>query len=675
MALPVLQSTSGQVTTFSYLAVNNAAGLTLGADATITGTLTLSQGLVNNTSSNITLNDGATIYRVTGSLASSPNFGGSINIEYAGSTGVNSGPEIPAVPTILNTLTLVNTGGVTLTTNATVNGVLALNAGAFNIDTQTLTINNGTSVGAGYLASAATGTVMYNQQSNGQNVLSGSYGHLAFSDFDKTLPSGVVAIAGTFTPGSAGGHTITGSTIEYNGTVPQTLPSGFNPYNNLTLNNPAGVTGFAGVTVNNLLWVKSGTFTSGSSYNNIQIDSGATLAAALDSTIYVSGNIINNGTFPPNNGTVIFIGNTAISGSNPISFNHVTINNAAQLTGHSLPMYIAGNFTNSGTFNHNNGMVAFNGAIVQSLTGGGSADQSLTANTVTNFYNLNVGNGTTLLETVVTDNATVAGTLTNSGVIRKAKAVSATGVKTFGLTGVSVTTTQLGTLSNIQVDRVGQNHLNAPSAIQTGEYWILTPTGSNYQTDLTLPHAIVDQTDATVCHYTGSGTNWDCAHNSATSTTVTRSGVTQLLSDWAVGNFALADLELMKKVNNTEKAMASVDDVVTYTITLINHDPSTVTGVRVSDVLPNSLTFNNATTTHGGYSEGSGEWNLGSSIPGDGTAVLTLTATVNVTITLPVTTTAEIIAADQIDANGGNNIDTALLIGGTSTYLPVIFRN
>jgi len=72
---------------------------------------------------------------------------------------------------------------------------------------------------------------------------------------------------------------IAGSTVSYNGTSPQTLPSTFTTYFNLTSNNTAGVTGFAGLTVQALLRVQAGTFTSSSTYNNVQIDAGATLAA------------------------------------------------------------------------------------------------------------------------------------------------------------------------------------------------------------------------------------------------------------------------------------------------------------------------------------------------------------------------------------------------------------
>jgi hypothetical protein len=44
--------------------------------------------------------------------------------------------------------------------------------------------------------------------------------------------SGIIGIAGTFAPGSATGHTISGSTFDFNGTGAQTVPA-FS-YNNLT---------------------------------------------------------------------------------------------------------------------------------------------------------------------------------------------------------------------------------------------------------------------------------------------------------------------------------------------------------------------------------------------------------------------------------------------------------
>jgi hypothetical protein len=142
-----------------------------------------------------------------------------------------------------------------------------------------------------------------------------------------------------------------------------------------------------------------------------------------------------------------------------------------------------------------------------------------------------------LVEAVAADNASVSGTLTNQGVLRKTKSVT-TGAATFGLTGVAMNITTLGSLTAIQVDRIDAHHPNATgtpggSGIMTGRYWTITPTGGGYTLTLTLPHD--NLTDPRVCRYTGSGYIWDCDRSTFTPSTVTRQGVTTL-SDWAVGD-------------------------------------------------------------------------------------------------------------------------------------------
>jgi hypothetical protein len=312
----------------------------------------------------------------------------------AGNTIIFNGGVTQTIPAFAFAgLSLNNASGANQGGDVTVGGALNLTSGAFGVGANTLTLNGAASAPGGSLTSGTAGTVNYNQQSNGQaTVLAANYGNLTFSNFNKTLASsGTIGIAGTFTPGSGAAHTITGSTINFNGASPQTIPgftynnltsssgatartldsvntikiaaaftpgtnvytitgstieyngsalqalpsSGFNTYNNLTLNNAAGTTGFAGLTVNGLIEVKAGTFTSSSTYNNVQIDSGATLAASAGSTINVSGSWTNNGgTFTPNTGTVNFNGSSAqsIGGLNGQTFNNLTNSNAAGLT-------------------------------------------------------------------------------------------------------------------------------------------------------------------------------------------------------------------------------------------------------------------------------------------------------------------------------------------------------
>ena len=350
-------------------------------------------------------------------------------------------------PITFGPLKINNGNGVNLTgPTSTVNGLLTLTTGALGVGNQTLILNDGSSVGAGSITSNPTGTVNYNQSSAGQNVRAFNYGNLTFSNFNKVLePTGTIGISGVFTPGTAVGHTIAGSTVNFNGTgaqtVPafnynnltisgargannvtlvnggtigvagifnpiatfaggnyvvtnntvdfngsgpqtipafnyfnltssnagartlansgligiasvftpgtnvytiagstvvfngtsaQTLPPTFTTYFNLTSNNAAGVTGFAGLTVQALLRVQTGTFTSSSTYNNVQIDAGATLAGTNGTTINMAGNWTNNGTFTANGNTVNFAGSGAqvIGGTSVTTFNNLTIANA-----------------------------------------------------------------------------------------------------------------------------------------------------------------------------------------------------------------------------------------------------------------------------------------------------------------------------------------------------------
>jgi hypothetical protein len=419
-----------------------------------------------------------------------------------GNTVVLNGAVLQTIPAFtFNGLTLNNAAGANLGANVAVDGALTLTSGNLGVGTNTLTLNGVVSRTAGNLTSAVTGTVIYNQGSNGQaTVLATTYGNLTFSNFSKTLASsGSIVITGVFTPGTGIGHTITGSTIdfagagalsipgftynnltsssggtrtldpvntiriagvftpgtsvytitgstvEYNGGAAQTLPPTFTTYNNLTLNNPTTVGGFAGLTVQGLLRVQAGTFTSSSNYNNVQIDAGATMVATAASTINVSGNWSNLGTFTPSTGTVVFNGNNntqTLSGSTTFNnltinhtgtggvtasgstlavtsllevqggtftssstFNNVQIDSGATLAGtNATTMNVSGNWTNNGgspgSFTANGNTVNFNGAGAQAIGG----------NTATTFNNLtiaNAGGGVSLAL-----NATVNGTLT-----------------------------------------------------------------------------------------------------------------------------------------------------------------------------------------------------------------------------------------------------------------------
>jgi hypothetical protein len=184
---------------------------------------------------------------------------------------------------------------------------------------------------------------------------------------------------------------------------------------------------------------------------------------------------------------------------------------------------------NSGSFTHNNGLVTFNGSGIQNLT----------ANTPTEFYQLTINSGVTLVETVAVNNVTInnSGALLNQGTIQKSLNISGIGPLTFGLTEVTVDVTAQGSLNNLQINRIDANDPHALSTnMQTGKYWTLTPTGTGYLVNLTIPQNNLSAPKA--CKYPGNlgGDGWDCAVTTFNTTSVTRNNISALDGDWTVGN-------------------------------------------------------------------------------------------------------------------------------------------
>jgi len=115
---------------------------------------------------------------------------------------------------------------------------------------------------------------------------------------------------------------------------------------------------------------------------------------------------------------------------------------------------------------------------------------------------------------------------------------------------------------------------------------------------------------------------------------------------------AQADLSLTKTVTN---ASPTLGEEITFIVTLSNAGPSTATGVRVGDSLPEGLTLVSAMASQGTVS--GGVWNVGSVASG---ANATLTTVARVTTAGPKTNIAQVTASDQPDPNStpGNNVPT-----------------
>ncbi len=120
--------------------------VTLGVNATIKHTLTLSAGELDNDGVNndliLTLAEGATIRRATGTLSVSPTFGNTVNVEYISTlSSVITDKEIPVTASTLKDFTVSGTQGVTLGTAITVNGVLSLTGSLLYTADKILTLN------------------------------------------------------------------------------------------------------------------------------------------------------------------------------------------------------------------------------------------------------------------------------------------------------------------------------------------------------------------------------------------------------------------------------------------------------------------------------------------------------------------------------------------------------
>ncbi|CAN5779971.1 hypothetical protein BH10BAC3_BH10BAC3_01050 [soil metagenome] len=375
----ILRAASSLTTTTSLWTIgNNVAiqiigSLTTSGSVTIVGTLQLDGTIAVNGGNNIFRIDGTVIFTnasatqvslagagagnnftlgagstfktvnvngVSGANCSLPADAPLKNIQF--STGVNfefNGAAAQAtlgLPTTLDNLTINNSNGVNLINNTRVTETLILTNGIFNIGSNTLTLDKGVTITAGNL-NAASGKVIYNRNANGQAVLAINYKDLTFTNFNKILPSsGIIGISGVFVPGTATGHTITGSTINFNGTA-QNIPS-FTYYNFQT----------SGSSIKTML----GTITVN---GDLSIGIGTTLNVSGNFAINAAGNWTNDGIFTPATGTVTFNGtvNQIIAGNGSTTFNNLIINNSNP-NGVAIAQDVTINSTltlSSGTFN------------------------------------------------------------------------------------------------------------------------------------------------------------------------------------------------------------------------------------------------------------------------------------------------------------------------------------
>jgi uncharacterized repeat protein (TIGR01451 family) len=521
----------------------NAGGASGGAFQVSAGAILQFNGGTYNLNPGATLS-GAGLYRLSGGTLSVNGAVPVTNFEQTAATLTGSG-------TLAVSQSMAWTGGAqsgTGATNIAAGATLKLNDTGGYLDQNGRTLNNaGTTdwtTGGGYYWYMQGGAVFNNQagatfnaQANEQLGVGGGGG--TFNNL------------GTFTRSGAGTSTIQ---VAFTNNSPTQVMSG-------TLNLNGG----------------------GSSSGAFQVSAGATLQFGGGThTLAAGSSVTGAGDVTFSGGTVTVNGSYNIPGVTTVSGGTVNLDGATGVvlatftqTGGTLNLgdaSISRNFARTGgTFNHT-GTLTFNGADVQGLT----------LNQATTFNNLTVNAGVILDESVAANNATVAGQLTNLGIIRKTLAIAGPGSRTFGLTEATLNVVVPDQLSSVQVDRRDTNHPNATISQAYGRYWTITPTGGGYTVDVTLPHRNVYHAQAQACRYTGA--SWDCGRTSSTATTVTRAGVTTL-SDWVVG-YPPAAVSLAKSAVSNP---APAGSPFTYRFAITNTGPVTATTVVLTDTLPAAL--------------------------------------------------------------------------------------
>lgn len=196
--------------------------------------------------------------------------------------------------------------------------------------------------------------------STAQNIFAQTYGSLTLSG------------TGSFTKGVVGGGSlnIRGNLTFNNAGITLNVPSAnqviFNGAGSQSINGGGTATFNGGLQVNK----SAGTLTLS---QNLTVQNGLTLTSGTfdlgTNTLSLSGNLNNNATLTPSTSTVSIIsGSTTIGGSSSTTFSNLIITASGSLTSPSS-LSISGNFTNNGTFNANNGTVTFSGSSAQSIAG------------------------------------------------------------------------------------------------------------------------------------------------------------------------------------------------------------------------------------------------------------------------------------------------------------------
>lgn len=327
----------------------------------------------------------------------------------------------------------IGSGSATIS-DFTLNGTGQLNMSA----STTLTISGGITFGGSATASLDCSSTINMVNPGTINVPALNYGNLNLTGGPRVLPNGgTVGICGSYTQGSP--MTVTGNTVNYNGTSTQTISAGL--YNNLTISNNRG-----GATVT----LASGTITVGGALNPTltnyvasvtgnTIDFSSSSAQNIPAFIYGSITNTGNGNRTWAGSGVIEVRGNFTPGTGTHTITGSTFRYAASSGTITLPAPFTTNITNR-QYNH----LEFDGA------GGTFQINSSTLHGIAGNFTLN--NGTVIVASSAATTLTVDGNFTITGGTFNASGAAAGGTtllyNNFTQSGGTITRTAgTGTIS------------------------------------------------------------------------------------------------------------------------------------------------------------------------------------------------------------------------------------
>jgi hypothetical protein len=198
---------------------------------------------------------------------------------------------------------------------------------------------------------------------------------------------------------------------------------------------------------------------------------------------------------------------------------------------------IGGNFVRrGGIFSGHSGRVIFPPATLAaaSVDGAQNGTHYVNVDNVT-FHDFVVGAGASVIASGAVD---LTGVCLNEGYLEETRAITGAGPVNFHLAVLTLDVVNPGTLTELRVEGYGhRHHPQATPALQTGNYWTLSPNSgaAGYQVSLSAKADFVPQPGAGLCRYTGEG--WVCSPASIDPVIMVVTGhtITELAGDWAVG--------------------------------------------------------------------------------------------------------------------------------------------